>query len=69
MREFFSFAPGALEKIRYESIIDPDKLVAEPVFFVQFIPDKSITDPDKIDAEPEGFAGLSQTRRGAPSRR
>merc|ERR1712187_93502 len=32
---------GALDKIRYESITDPEKIESQPNFFIKIIPDKS----------------------------
>merc|ERR1712187_926206 len=32
---------GALDKIRYESITDPEKIEAQPNFFIKIVPDKT----------------------------
>merc|ERR1712070_125194 len=46
LRELISNASDVLDKIRYESITDPEKIESEPNFNIKILPDKTLTIED-----------------------
>eukprot|EP00971_Amphidinium_carterae_P312910 6218535-Amphidinium_carterae.1 len=56
LRELISNASDALDKIRYESITDPEKIEAQPNFFIKIVPDKTNS---TITIEDSGLVGGS----------
>merc|ERR1711953_251318 len=58
LRELISNASDALDKIRYESITDPDKIEAQPDFFIKLLPDKTNSTITLEDS------GIGMTRHG-----
>ncbi len=69
LRELISNASDALDKIRYESITDPEKIEAQPNFYIKIVPDKTnstITIEDSgigtiASLEPHGSVGSPRT--------
>ena len=41
LRELFSNASETLDKIRFESITDPEKIEEQPIFYIKIILDKT----------------------------
>merc|ERR1712203_125426 len=41
LRELTSNASDELDKLRYESITDPEKIEAQPNFYIKIVPDKT----------------------------
>ncbi|KAE8673568.1 Heat shock cognate protein 80 [Hibiscus syriacus] len=50
LRELISNASGALDKIRFESLTDKSKLVAQPELFIHIVPDKTSSTLSIIDS-------------------
>merc|ERR1711976_491337 len=44
LREIISNASDALDRIRYESITEPEKIEAQPNFYIKIVPDKTVKD-------------------------
>jgi len=59
LRELISNSSDALDKIRYESITDPEKIEAQPSFFIKIVPWVVERIRTQITRLPDSFFGSS----------